>query len=131
QTVDDHACDEAEERERHELTEGEDSDGDRRGGQRQDEPCLSHALHPRPRDGDDLAGEKEPVVAVLADAEECSCAGAQDCGRHACSSSGGAISGSTATPLVPGGAPGGGTNRGLASGAVSHALPGAVVSEPL
>ena len=53
-----------EDRERHEAAEGEEADRHRRVRQVDDEPGERRVLHPRPDDGDDLAGEEEPVVAV-------------------------------------------------------------------
>src|SRR6266511_1347558 len=98
--VHDHARHKAEERERHELAERQDPDRDRRVGEREDEPGLRNALHPRAGHGDDLADEEEPVVPVPADAEEGSCAGAQDRRRHAVSASRRLVSGSIAASIT-------------------------------
>ena len=55
---------EAEHAEREELAEDEDADRDRRSGQLEHEPRHRDVLHPRSRDGDRLADEEEPVVAM-------------------------------------------------------------------
>ena len=68
--VDDDACEEAEDREREELRDGEDADGDRRVRELDHEPALREALHPRPGLRDDLTGEEVAVVAVVAEAGE-------------------------------------------------------------
>ena len=51
--------------------------------QLEDEPRQRDVLHPRAAHGDDLAGEEEPVVAVVPEAREGAAVGAPERGRHA------------------------------------------------
>src|SRR5436190_6210648 len=98
--VDDDAGDQAEERERHELAERENPDRDRRVSQREDEPGLRDALHPRADVRNDLAREEQAIVAVLPDAEEGARAGAKDRRRHDSSSASRCASGSIAASIA-------------------------------
>src|SRR6266566_5793496 len=98
--VDHDAGDQAEERERHELAERQDSDGYRRVSQRENEPGLRDALHPRPDVRDDLPGEEEAIVTVFADAEKGSCTGTKDCRRQTSPSANRCASGSIAASIV-------------------------------
>jgi hypothetical protein len=68
--VGDDAGDEAEDGEGDEAAERERPDGERRVRELDHEPGERHVLHPGPADGDDLAGEEEPVVAVALQARK-------------------------------------------------------------
>ena len=66
--VGDDPSEEAQKQDRQELHHAQQADVQDRlipADQSADEPALGHGLHPRPRDGDELAEEEEAVVAVL------------------------------------------------------------------
>ena len=69
-SVGDDACEQAEDGEGDEAAEGEQSDGDRRARQLDDEPGERDVLHPGAADRDHLAGEEEAVVAVPLETRE-------------------------------------------------------------
>ena len=81
--VDENAGEESEDRERQELGQREHADRERRAGEREHEPRLRDPLHPRPWERDELAGEEEPVVPMLAQAREGAAVEAQELRAHA------------------------------------------------